>query len=324
MTSRCIECEAPLEGAVGVGRCASCRIAMLPEGLRDVLEDEALRSTRTTRSAKDSSMPIDRRTADHVARAIVKLPRLGGLGVLVPGELIVTAAHCIEWTTTGAMVLGDRFHQDISTADGSQLEVQVLAVEPVSDVAILGAVDNQEFGDAAEAFEDFCARTAPVPVATKELELFAPIPAFVFTHRGAILPARVTQCAAFSANLFIETDEPIECGTSGGPVVTERGALLGIVSHSGGVAGEQAMLPRVHLSVPVWVAQRMGDAVGEKRCLLCGCPERLHAPLAPWCAGCGAPCPPQEAAQQEAAAEPPHEPRDAILRALEAYARRHR
>ena len=56
-------------------------------------------------------------------------------------------------------------------------------------------------------------------------------------------------------------------------------------------------------------------AVTERRCLRCGCLERLHAPLGPWCAGCGASC--------GAPPEPPPDPQRArVVAALETYAAR--
>ncbi len=43
-----------------------------------------------------------------VARATVRFAKQGGQGVIVPGGLIVTAAHVITWVGTGGMALGDR------------------------------------------------------------------------------------------------------------------------------------------------------------------------------------------------------------------------
>ena len=63
--------------------------------------------------------------ATQVAQAIVRLPRLGGQGVVVPGGFIVTAAHCRGRTTEGWMALGDnRFRETIITAAGQSLVAQ--------------------------------------------------------------------------------------------------------------------------------------------------------------------------------------------------------
>ena len=54
---------------------------------------------------------------DAVAAATVRFPERGGQGVLVPGGLILTAAHVVDRTDTGAMALGDgeEFVQKIVT-----------------------------------------------------------------------------------------------------------------------------------------------------------------------------------------------------------------
>jgi len=86
----------------------------------------------------------------------------GGQGVLVGGNLILTAAHCVTYTLTGAMVLGEYFVEKIKTKDGAELEVCPWAVEPMSDIAVLGALDEQECSDKGKAFEVFCDQTKPV------------------------------------------------------------------------------------------------------------------------------------------------------------------
>lgn len=47
----------------------------------------------------------------------------------------------------------------------------------------------------------------------------------------------------------LHTEEQIECGTSGGPVVTEDGELLGVVSAE--------LMPVAHLTLPMWVLDKM-------------------------------------------------------------------
>ena len=44
---------------------------------------------------------------DIVEKATVRLTGKGGQGVLVPGGLIVTAAHCVNWYLEGGMAMGD-------------------------------------------------------------------------------------------------------------------------------------------------------------------------------------------------------------------------
>jgi len=42
----------------------------------------------------------------------------------------------------------------------------------MADIAVLGSLDNQTFDDEAEAFEQFCEETEPVPLCRDEHELF--------------------------------------------------------------------------------------------------------------------------------------------------------
>jgi hypothetical protein len=116
---------------------------------------------------------------ERVAAATVKFPCTGGQGVLVPagerlgGGLILTAAHCTHWKHTGIMALGDdaEFVHPIEVAGGGEaareffprgrrLLVYPLAVESISDLAVLGAPDGQWMHEACEAFEQFCQTTA--------------------------------------------------------------------------------------------------------------------------------------------------------------------
>ena len=84
-----------------------------------------------------------------IARAcvtVVKHDGGRGRGVLVPGNIILTAAHCVAYTTEGALGLGDVCIVEVETRQGP-LHTQLLAVEPVGDIAVLGALDGQDSVD---------------------------------------------------------------------------------------------------------------------------------------------------------------------------------
>jgi len=209
---------------------------------------------------------ISAETMNAVARATVRFPVRGGQGVLIPGGFILTAAHVIEWTHTGLMALGngEEFVQRIE-AGGKPLLVYPLAVEPVADLAVLGALDGQWQPEAAEAFEQFCETTVPVRVATAEFPYGTPIPAHVLAHTGQWIHGHVAQSRPEAPKLVLMPDEAIRGGTSGGPVVTDEGRLLGVVSWSRQDArGEidtdrmrSGSIPRPHLTAPVWLARQM-------------------------------------------------------------------
>jgi hypothetical protein len=114
-------------------------------------------------------MAIFQTIKEAVAAATVRFPDRGGQGVLVPGDLILTAAHVVNWTHTGIMALGDdeRFIQSV-IAGGAPLLIYPRAIEPVADLAVLGALDDQWAPDEYEAFERFCETTCAVKLATAE------------------------------------------------------------------------------------------------------------------------------------------------------------
>ena len=69
------------------------------------------------------------------------------------------------------------------------------------------------------------------------------------------------QCEKDTTSLDIQVDKQINPGTSGSPVINDFGEILGIVSHptikdSGNTICE-GLIPRPHLSLPVWVYQRI-------------------------------------------------------------------
>jgi hypothetical protein len=64
----------------------------------------------------------------RVEKATVRIDSRGGLGVLVPGAFILTATHCIQWSGTGGMALGDVYPESITTADGVPFRVGLAAL----------------------------------------------------------------------------------------------------------------------------------------------------------------------------------------------------
>ena len=93
------------------------------------------------------------------------------MGVLIPGHLILTAAHCVKWRGNGDITTdsdGGDYAQRVQTERGL-LRLCPYAVEPVADVAILGALDSQTFASDSDRFESFCDRTEPLELFIGEL-----------------------------------------------------------------------------------------------------------------------------------------------------------
>jgi hypothetical protein len=57
--------------------------------------------------------------------------------------------------------------------------------------------------------------------------------------------------------LWINVPAGIEQGTSGSPIVTAAGALVGVVSHGGGEGAFYGRAPRPHLTLLVWVLRQI-------------------------------------------------------------------
>jgi hypothetical protein len=107
----------------------------------------------------------------RVAAATVRLKR-GGLGILVPCDFILTAAHCVRWSVTGSMTTNaEPFHETVKTHDGGTYKLEVYAVEPVADIAVLGPIDSDEYFEDEEAFEEFTAAVEGIPLFARPVEV---------------------------------------------------------------------------------------------------------------------------------------------------------
>lgn len=193
---------------------------------------------------------------EKVSAATVKLVNKGGLAVRIADELLVTAAHCISYDLEGGIVLGDHLIEEIETASGDRLKAAPLAIDPVTDIALLCALDGQEFYDEAEKFEDFCLETEPLRLFTGEIDRRGGYPIHIFTHDQKWIDGSAMGFGATKPKIYMETEEQIEGGTSGGPIVNDNGELVAIVSHAKIAApGDRfdAGAPRPHLALPKWV-----------------------------------------------------------------------
>lgn len=79
-----------------------------------------------------------------ISTASVRITWRRGHGVVVPGNLIVTAAH-VGWATAGRDHKPGHYNAEETsvTSQGRKLGAAVYTIEPVADIAVLGEVDGQ-------------------------------------------------------------------------------------------------------------------------------------------------------------------------------------
>jgi hypothetical protein len=197
----------------------------------------------------------------RIERATVTITKKGGLGVLVGGGLIITAAHCIDFNCEGGMVLGDYYLEEFETSEGEKYRVRPLIVESVCDIAVLGSLNDQEFTEESWRFYEFCEKTEAVLICFNELKIGEKTPLWIFNQDWRFISGYGSIFGGNSPMLWVNADELILGGSSGGPIINNRGELVGIVSH-GAYTGEEGaqdqriepfQAPRPNLALPAWI-----------------------------------------------------------------------
>ena len=109
--------------------------------------------------------------------------------------------------------------------------MQAVFIEPLSDIAVLGSPDGgePELEVDYKAWLAFVTSVRPVVLSKDNSES----PAIKFlSHEGHWVRATSPVCGR---RIRFESELPIECGTSGGPIVLDDGDhLIGVCSNSGG------------------------------------------------------------------------------------------
>lgn len=78
-------------------------------------------------------MRIELKIQKAIEEAIITLPIKGGYGVLVNGDIIVTAAHCVQINLSGEMAILDQSLDTIETKHQGTFKAQIVFVELVND-----------------------------------------------------------------------------------------------------------------------------------------------------------------------------------------------
>jgi hypothetical protein len=205
----------------------------------------------------------ERRIAIEKATVTTLSESGNGQGVYVGKNMILTAAHCFPFDSSGGIVLGDGTVLEVATSSGQQLKASLLFIDPVSDLAVLGPCDEQDMSDEYDRYVEWCEKTKPVDLRTQAIP---PInfrvdskptlwPCYIRLHTGTWIAGSISRWGE-PPWMSLEADEHVPGGTSGGPIVDESGMLLGVVSNAGGDEdfSTRGSVAIPQLSLPVWIA----------------------------------------------------------------------
>lgn len=198
-----------LEGSIGPG----------PAPVGDVPSDA---------EALDAYSTIVTRIAEVLAPSVANLqvwkrgrrgPRAGsGSGVLItPDGFLLTSAHVVEGTDRGIAAF----------SDGSELDIEIVGADPLSDLAVLRTAAGWSLtpavlGDAARL------RVGQLVVAIgNPLGFGGSVTAGVVSAVGRSFLTRSGEISRFVENV-IQTDAALHPGNSGGALVDSNGRVVGI------------------------------------------------------------------------------------------------
>ncbi|MGH8542108.1 MAG: hypothetical protein ACREX3_00335 [Gammaproteobacteria bacterium] len=166
--------------------------------------------------------------------------------------LVVTAAHCLpSWPEAHPGTWGT-LHRDLLGPLGGHTTVwaDCLFVDPVGDVTVLGAVDNQELSEEADAYEKLVENTIPLRIA----DVVLAEPVWLLSLDGVWFSFPVDHMGM--GLILSQTAQPIRAGMSGSPIV-QRGAAVGLISNSlGGIdhsEHREGYEPRLVRHLPGWL-----------------------------------------------------------------------
>ena len=169
------------------------------------------------------------------AGTILKVGNGRGFLICLDDQIaIVTAAHCLPGLPPAhpASHAGERTYANLAGPLGANPRVwaECVFVDPIADLAVLVAPDDQELPDEYTAYLAFTKSKPSFRVGTLE----RPSLVWLFSLTGRWIPcsaARSGGSAGFAHG--VELDGPpaaYEQGTSGSPIVVSDGCAIGLVS----------------------------------------------------------------------------------------------
>ena len=212
---------------------------------------------KTNESKADVQLPWGTRA--EIEGATVRFKAKGGYGIFLWGGLVITSAQNISGQIQDSNS-GEKDVLEIVQTPFGEINLKVLAVDPVSDIAALSSQIIDSLPDDTDAFDKFYSKIAQIDVYTKPLKTVTP--AFLLTQSKTWIAGQVFQFDRNSNDLLFKFFDPIEPVTSGSPIVSTSGELFGVFSNTSVINGKSidnhlvsfSKIARPHLSLPVWVA----------------------------------------------------------------------
>jgi len=198
----------------------------------------------------------------EIEKAVVRLPERGGLGVLSTGGIIITAAHCVKFSAEGDMAYNKKFLQKVNTYLG-EFYCSTLAVELVADIAVLGPADGQELPRDLASFEEFCNKTKPIHLSFGNFIPKVQVNGWSFNQDSKFVSLQLKLARPYAEKLSMKTEGVIKGGDSGGPVVSEDGKLIGVISHIE-LHRNDGLVPILALTLPVWIIEQIRREATEE------------------------------------------------------------
>jgi hypothetical protein len=175
-----------------------------------------------------------------------------GRGFIVERErrprLVITAAHCLPHLPPAhrASLAEERTYPNLLAPLGDQPSVyaECLFVDPIADIAVLRGPDYQQLADEADAYDALVDNAQPLQLGAPKEVCFA----WLLTLAGQWERCSVTAEGSRRWLKIYDAQGGTACGTSGSPIVDERGRAIGIVT-----IGSECGEPSLAQNLPTWL-----------------------------------------------------------------------